>query len=326
MPNWFYYDELGTRNGPVPSEDLKYLADTGVVTPETIVETDSGKQAYAKDVRGLFKITEPVTKKHESPLTPPLPAVNSGGAAISYQGFYYDKSGAKTGLLPSEDWKHSADVGAVTPETVVETESGQQANAKNVKGLFNVSDPVTKRIETPLPPLVPEKLPSPIPESSPFTEEKITHYFLNGSIHQIESKEHLQYLIRNEIITSRSMVKTESGANVPATSIPDLFSNNKEGEVKEEVNEKDKKVREVIAEATLSTTILEQNILPRLSAINNGIGTTNTLLQTIILLLVGILICTGITAWAAGTIMYERYNLQQELKKVSTPSRYSSPY
>ena len=59
---WYWYDENGTKHGTVTGGQLKGLARQGIITPETIVETEGGKQAKAKKVSGLFKTeTQPTS-------------------------------------------------------------------------------------------------------------------------------------------------------------------------------------------------------------------------------------------------------------------------
>ena len=50
---WYYYDHNGQKQGPITSGQLKELANQGTVTPETIIENEEGKSAFAKDVKGL---------------------------------------------------------------------------------------------------------------------------------------------------------------------------------------------------------------------------------------------------------------------------------
>lgn len=51
--NWFYWSD-GERIGPISSAELKRLAQTGVVSPSTTVEDETGKSALAERVSGLF--------------------------------------------------------------------------------------------------------------------------------------------------------------------------------------------------------------------------------------------------------------------------------
>ncbi|MBR0237370.1 MAG: SHOCT domain-containing protein [Thermoguttaceae bacterium] len=53
MTIWHYYTTTNEKQGPFSSAELKQLALNGVITPETIVETDSGKRAVAQKVKGL---------------------------------------------------------------------------------------------------------------------------------------------------------------------------------------------------------------------------------------------------------------------------------
>ena len=52
MSTWFYYDEKGEKI-EVTGGRLKGLAKAGLIMPETIVETEDGKKAPAKKVKGL---------------------------------------------------------------------------------------------------------------------------------------------------------------------------------------------------------------------------------------------------------------------------------
>ena len=52
MAKWFYYNESGEKI-EVTGGQLKGLAKTGRITPETIVETEEGRTAPARKVKGL---------------------------------------------------------------------------------------------------------------------------------------------------------------------------------------------------------------------------------------------------------------------------------
>ena len=54
MPNYFFTNSNGTKQGPVNGQQLKALAAQGLITPETIVETEQGKSAPAGKVNGLI--------------------------------------------------------------------------------------------------------------------------------------------------------------------------------------------------------------------------------------------------------------------------------
>lgn len=53
MANWFYFDSTGNKLGPVDSATLKLLAQHGAITPETPIETETGRKAKAGDIKGL---------------------------------------------------------------------------------------------------------------------------------------------------------------------------------------------------------------------------------------------------------------------------------
>jgi hypothetical protein len=65
MSTWFYYDGDGQKQGPYNGGQLKWLAKNGKITQETIVETEEGKTAPARKVKGL------TFGETEQPKTPP---------------------------------------------------------------------------------------------------------------------------------------------------------------------------------------------------------------------------------------------------------------
>ena len=161
MPNWFYYNELGTRTGPVTAERLKLLVNAGTIKPGTIVEMESGQQGYAKNVKGLFQASEPATKRMEMPSSPPppvssvgnaLPVVGNRGPNVNQRWFFYENDGTKVGPLSAEELKFFMDTGAITLGTILESETGFQTMARNVRELLQRLEPATKRMETPVPP------------------------------------------------------------------------------------------------------------------------------------------------------------------------------
>ena len=71
MSSWFYYDSNGQKQGPVSSGQLKGLAKAGLIAPETVIETETGKTASAANVKGLT-FAETVQPK-VAPTPPPMP-------------------------------------------------------------------------------------------------------------------------------------------------------------------------------------------------------------------------------------------------------------
>jgi len=62
MAKWFYYNESGEKI-EVTGGQLKGLAKAGMITPDTVIETEEGKSAPARKVKGL---TFPEPESHES--------------------------------------------------------------------------------------------------------------------------------------------------------------------------------------------------------------------------------------------------------------------
>lgn len=65
MAKWFYFDKSGSKIGPVESEGMRKLAESGLITPETVIETESGRQSTAGKIQGLvFSATqyEPISR------------------------------------------------------------------------------------------------------------------------------------------------------------------------------------------------------------------------------------------------------------------------
>jgi len=53
VTSWYYYDSSGQKQGAITSGQLKRLAETGQITPGTMIETESGKTAPAAKIKGL---------------------------------------------------------------------------------------------------------------------------------------------------------------------------------------------------------------------------------------------------------------------------------
>ncbi|GHT16689.1 hypothetical protein FACS1894189_1000 [Planctomycetales bacterium] len=116
MANWYYYNASGEKVGPVRGRDLTALVKDGTVTPDTIIESEDGRQVPASQVQGLTFV--PATAV-------PAPA----------QFWYYDAAGQKIGPVGSRDLAALAKNGGILPDTIVETARGQQGKARQLKGL-----------------------------------------------------------------------------------------------------------------------------------------------------------------------------------------------
>ena len=78
MANWYYYNESGEKI-EVTGGQLKELAKTGMITPETIVETEDGKKARAGKVKGL---TFAKSETEETVIAPPPQVVTPPTANV----------------------------------------------------------------------------------------------------------------------------------------------------------------------------------------------------------------------------------------------------
>jgi hypothetical protein len=78
MANYFYYDSNGVKQGPVSASQLKSLTKFGTIVPNTVIETQDGKQARAENVKGLSfePVLPPPMVTGIAP--PPLPTQSSG--------------------------------------------------------------------------------------------------------------------------------------------------------------------------------------------------------------------------------------------------------
>ena len=71
MANWHYYNEQGEKI-TVTGRELKELAKAGLITPGTLVETEDGKKAPAKKVKGLT-FAEATSSEQKPEVTTPEP-------------------------------------------------------------------------------------------------------------------------------------------------------------------------------------------------------------------------------------------------------------
>jgi len=69
MTNWYYYND-GKKHGPITSSALKALAEQGVITSTTPLETESGRKGPAGKVPGLFNAAP------SNPFTTPMAVQN----------------------------------------------------------------------------------------------------------------------------------------------------------------------------------------------------------------------------------------------------------
>jgi len=101
MP-WFYYDKSGAKVGPIRTQELKALAQQGVITPETVVENADGRTAIAGKVNGLeFSLGSPVPPSQPVP----APVVASASTPTKYDTVSYkcQNCGSPLVIEPGQD-------------------------------------------------------------------------------------------------------------------------------------------------------------------------------------------------------------------------------
>ena len=72
MAKWYYYNEVGEKIS-VTDKELKSLASSGQITPDTLIEAEDGKTAPAGKVHGLKFLNGGTSKP-----IPPLPNTATG--------------------------------------------------------------------------------------------------------------------------------------------------------------------------------------------------------------------------------------------------------
>jgi hypothetical protein len=82
MANWFYYDDNEQKQGPIDDRQLTILVTNRTILPETLIETEDGRQTKARKVKGLTFPPPPVppddTVSPENPFITPLPESKTG--------------------------------------------------------------------------------------------------------------------------------------------------------------------------------------------------------------------------------------------------------
>ena len=69
MAKWFYYSVDGSKIGVSSPDELKQRAKLGMITPDTIIENEEGKQALAGKLKGLVfaEIVQPTDIENVAP-------------------------------------------------------------------------------------------------------------------------------------------------------------------------------------------------------------------------------------------------------------------
>lgn len=113
--NLFYYDANSEKQGPVTPDDIRTLVKEGKIVRETLIETESGKRGKAAQIKGLFA-EQPVKQVCRF--------------------YYYTSESEKQGPVTTDEIRSLVNSGAITRDTLMETEDGKQGYAYQIKGLF----------------------------------------------------------------------------------------------------------------------------------------------------------------------------------------------
>ena len=119
--NWFYYDEKNTKHGPVNNKELRKLAESGIISRSTDLETEDGKKGKAWQAKGLF---DGIDKKQ------------SRQKPLFSRFIYYDFLGRKHGPFEYAELKPLVQTGLITPETRIETNRGDRGKAAQILDIF----------------------------------------------------------------------------------------------------------------------------------------------------------------------------------------------
>ena len=52
MAKFFWFDSNGQKQGPITEQELRHLTSRGIITPETLLETDAGHKGLAGELHG----------------------------------------------------------------------------------------------------------------------------------------------------------------------------------------------------------------------------------------------------------------------------------
>jgi len=73
MPNFYYTGANGQKQGAISPSQLKELVARGIITPDTLLETDSGHKGKAGQIKGLFP-TPQAPSPFAAPVSVPMPS------------------------------------------------------------------------------------------------------------------------------------------------------------------------------------------------------------------------------------------------------------
>jgi len=135
MSIWYYYNENGEKI-QVTGGQLKGLAKTGMITPETIVETEEGKKARAGKVKGLTFVDVAPPETAPSPHPQPAPsAVNVDAFNDALNAAKNNPSPSIAPAMPTAPTLHAAVALGKIEDVKSHIAKGADVNAKNKDGL-----------------------------------------------------------------------------------------------------------------------------------------------------------------------------------------------
>jgi hypothetical protein len=130
MPNWFYIDATGQKQGPVNDAQLKELVAQEIIRPDTPLKTETGQMGKASQIRGLFP--EPAQPQPAPEAVPPAPSAVANPTASSKSTIDVIIDGtAKT--LTKQEFTDLAAQGTINPNTPIRV-NGKLGKAGQVKG------------------------------------------------------------------------------------------------------------------------------------------------------------------------------------------------
>lgn len=93
MPNCFYFDPNGQKQGPIDNEQLQELVSQGIITPETSLETETGHKEVAGQIPDLIfpETTPPTVSEPSDDPNPFAAAISQVKVVAQYTKALYDK-------------------------------------------------------------------------------------------------------------------------------------------------------------------------------------------------------------------------------------------
>jgi len=147
---YFYYNDEGEKRGGFSGKEIKALAKSGLIKPDTVIETEDGKKYKAVGIGGVEFGSE--EKKESTPdavdvKAIPVPSVANANTNVNQNSsvttsdlvqslyYYYNRIGDQRGPYTIENIMARALSGAITPDTVIELEGGRKYRAEEIGGI-----------------------------------------------------------------------------------------------------------------------------------------------------------------------------------------------